>query len=195
MVVAKADCIFQFAERGFDRPSPVAEGLGPFGRKFFPWEIRHGTFAGIIADGKPDDMKSKRICARGAISDKIKGGCLINETPVGSLGDRDFPGMAPRQSDGHINIEGFRFREFEIPGQAFGMDILCAEGEILFLSHHMCHVVVGAAAPVANVDILPAGESPVPVHDVAKCAKFVFFMHGLGDGIRIDVRTKAEKGI
>lgn len=62
--------------------------------------------------------------------------------------------MAPRQSDGHLNIEGFRLREFKIPNQTFGMDILCAEKEILFLFHNMCHVIVGAIAPVANVDIL-----------------------------------------
>lgn len=86
-------------------------------------------------------------------------------------------------------------REFKIPNQTFGMDILCAEKEILFLFHNMCHVIVGAIAPVANVDILPAGESFVPVHDVAKCAKFVFFMHRLEDGIRIDVCIKVEKGI
>ena len=59
----------------------------------------------------------------------------------------------------------------------------------------MCHVVAGAAAPVANVDILPAGKSPVPVHDVAECAKFVFFMHGLEDGVRIDVCIQVKKGI
>ena len=59
----------------------------------------------------------------------------------------------------------------------------------------MCHVVAGAAAPVANVDILPAGKSPVPVHDVAECAKFVFFMHGLEDGVRIDVCVKVKKSI
>lgn len=51
------------------------------------------------------------------------------------------------------------------------MDILCAEEEILSLFHHMCHVVVGAVASVSNVDILPAGERPMPVHDAAECAK------------------------
>ena len=191
-----AECrIFQFAERGFNRPSSVVEGLEPFRGEFFSWEIGHDTFVGIIADGEPDDTESKRICVKGAIFDKIKGGCLVNETSVGALRDRDFPGLAPRQSDSHVNIKRLRFREFEISDQAFGMDVLCAEEEILSLLHHMSHVVVGTVAPVANVDILPAGERPVPVHDVAKCAKFVFFMHGLEDGIRIDVCIKVKKGI
>ncbi len=70
------------------------------------------------------------------------------------------------------------------------MDILCTEEEILSLFHHMCHVVVGAVAPVANVDILPAGKRPVPVHDIAECAKFVFFMYGLEDGIRTKGRSR-----
>ena len=104
--------------------------------------------------------------------------------------------MTSRQGgDSHVNIKGFRFREFKISDQAFGMDILCAEEEILSLFHHMCHVVVGAVPPVANVDIFPAGERPVPVHDVAECAKFVFFMHGLEDGVRIDVCIEVKKGI
>ena len=103
--------------------------------------------------------------------------------------------MASRQSDSHVNIKGFLFREFEISDQAFGMDVLCAEEEILSLFHHMCHVVVGAVSPVASADILPAGERSVPVHDVAECAKFVFFMHGLEDGVRIDVCIKVKKGI
>ena len=104
--------------------------------------------------------------------------------------------MTSRQGgDSHVNIKGFRFREFKISDQAFGMDILCAEEEILPLFHHMCHVVVGAVAPVANVDILPAGEGPVPVHDVTECTKFVFFMHGLEDGVRIDVCIEVKKGI
>ena len=195
MIVAQADRIFQLAERGFNRPSPVVEGLELFGREFFPRKVRHDTFAGIIADGKPDDTESKRVCVKGAIFDKVKGGCLVNETSVGSLGDRDFPGMAPGQCDSHVNIKRFRFGEFELSDQTFGMDILCAEEEVLSLFHHMCHVVVGAVASVANVDILPAGESPVPVHDVAECAKFVFFMHGLEDGVRIDVCIQVKKGI
>lgn len=195
MIVAQTDRIFQLAERGFNRPSPVVEGLELFRRKFLPWKIRHDTFAGIIADGKPDDTESKRVCAKGAIFDKIKGGCPVNETSVGSRGDRDFPGMAPRQCDSHGNIKGLCFREFKISDQAFGMDTLCAKEKILSLFHHMGHVVVGAVAPVANVDILPAGESPVPVHDVTECAKFVFFMHRLEDGVRIDVCIQVKKGI
>ncbi len=94
-----------------------------------------------------------------------------------------------------FRTEGFRFREFKISDQAFGMDILCAEEEILSLFHNMCHVVVGAVPPVANVDIFPAGERPVPVHDVTECTKFVFFMHGLEDIVRIDVCVKVKKGI
>jgi len=195
MVVAQANRIFQFAERGFHGPSPEVEGLKPFGRKFFPWEIRHDTFVGIIANGEPDDTKSKRIGVKGAIFDKIKGGCPANETSAGSRGDGDFPGIASRQGNGHVNIKRFRFREFEISDQAFGMDILCAEEEMLSLFRHMRHVVVGAVAPVANVDVLPAGERPVPVHDVAECAKFVFFMHGLEDGARVDVCIKVKKGV
>ena len=167
----------------------------PYGRKFIPWEVCYDTFVGITADGEPDDTKSKRICAKGAIFDKIKGGCPVNEPPIGSYGDRDFFGMASRQSDVHVNIKGFCFREFEISDQAFGMNILCAQEEILSLFHHMCHVIVGTVAPVANVNILPAGERPMPVYDVAKCAKFVFFMHSLEDGIRINVGIKVKKGI
>lgn len=45
--------MFQLAERRFDRPPSVVEGFELFGREFFPWEIRHGTFVGIIADGEP----------------------------------------------------------------------------------------------------------------------------------------------
>lgn len=195
MVIAQADRIFQFAEGGFNRLSPVVEDLDPFWCEFFPWEICHDTFVGTIADGEPDDTESKRICVRGAIFDKIKGGCQVNETSVGSLRDKDFSGVTSRQSDSHVNIKGFRFREFEISDQAFGMNVLCAEEEILSLFHYMCHVVVGAVAPVANVDILPSGERPMPVHDVAECAKFVFFMHGLEDGVRIDVCIKVKKGI
>lgn len=52
MVVAQANRIFQLAERRFDRPSSVVEGFELFGREFFPWEIRHDTFVGIIADGE-----------------------------------------------------------------------------------------------------------------------------------------------
>ncbi len=179
MVVAQADRIFQLAERGFNGPSPVVEDLEPFGRKFFPWKIRHDAFVGIIADWEPGDTEGKRICARGAIFNKIEGGCLVDEASVGSRGDGDFPGMTSRQGgDSHVNIKGFRFREFKISDQAFGMDILCAEEEILSLFHNMCHVVVGAVPPVANVDIFPAGERPVPVHDVAECAKFVFSCPG-----------------
>ena len=195
MIVAQADRIFQLAERGFNGPSPMVEGLEPFGRKFFPWEVRHDTFVGTIADGEPGDTESKRICAEGAIFDKVKSGRLVNKTSVGSWGDRNFPGMAPRQGDSHVNIKGFRFREFKISDQAFGMDILCTEEEILPLFHHMCHVVVGAVAPVANVDILPAGKGSVPVHDVTECTKFVFFMHGLEDSVRIDVCVKVKKSI
>ena len=103
--------------------------------------------------------------------------------------------MASRQGDCHVNIKGFRFREFEITDQTFGMDILCAEEEILSLFFHMCHVVVGTVAPVANVDILPSGDRPVPVHDVTECSKFVFFMHWLEDGVRIDVCIKVKKSI
>ena len=103
--------------------------------------------------------------------------------------------MASRQGNGHVNIKRFRFWEMEISDQAFGMDILCAEEKILPLLRHMCHVVVGAVAPVAKVDILPAGERPVPVHNVAECAKLVFFMHGLEDGVRIDVCIKVKKSI
>lgn len=51
--------------------------------------------------------------------------------------------MALRQGDGHVNIKGFRFREFKITDQAFGRDIFRAEEEALSLSHHMRHVVVG----------------------------------------------------
>lgn len=103
--------------------------------------------------------------------------------------------MTSRQGDSHVNIKGFRFREFKISDQPFGMDILCAEEEILSLFHHMCHVVVGAVTPVANVDILPAKEHPVPVHDVAECAKLVFFMHRLKDSVRIDVCVKVKKAL
>ena len=61
MVVAQADRIFQFAERGFNGPSPVVEDLEPFGRKFFPWEIRHDAFVGIIADWEPGDTENKAV--------------------------------------------------------------------------------------------------------------------------------------
>lgn len=195
MVVAQANRIFQFAEGGFNRPSPVVEGLEPFRREFFLWEICHNAFVGTLANSKPDDTKSKRIGVKGALFDEIKGGCLVNETSVGPLGDRNLPGTAPRQGDSHVDIKRFRFRELKISDQAFGMDIFCAEEEILSLFHHMCHVVVGAVAPVANVDILPAGERSVPVHNVAECAKFVFFMHGLEDRVRIDVCVKVKKSI
>ena len=50
MIVAQTDRIFQLVERGFNRPSPVVEGLELFRRKFFPWKIRHDTFVGIIAE-------------------------------------------------------------------------------------------------------------------------------------------------
>ena len=86
MIVAQADRIFQFAERGFNGPSPVVEDLEPFGRKIFPWEIRHDAFVGIIADWEPGDTESKRICAKGAIFNKIEGGCLVDEASVGSRG-------------------------------------------------------------------------------------------------------------
>ena len=178
MVVAQANRIFQFAERGFNGPPPAVEDLEPFRREFFPWEIRHNTFVGIISDGESGDTEGKGIGVKRAIFDKIKGGCPANETSAGSRGDGDFPGIASRQGNGHVNIKRFRFREFEISDQAFGMDILCAEEEILSLFHNMCHVVVGAVPPVANVDIFPAGERPVPVHDVAECAKFVFSCPG-----------------
>lgn len=111
------------------------------------------------------------------------------------MGNRNFPGTAPCQGDGHINVKRFCFREVEISDQAFGMDILCTEEEMLPLFHHMCHVVVGAITPVANVDILSAGESHVTVYNVAKCAKFVFLMHGLEDCVRIDVIIKVKKSI
>ena len=75
------------------------------------------------------------------------------------------------------------------------MDILCAEEEILSLFHYMGHVVVGAVAPVANVNILPARKRSVPVHNIAECAEFVFFMHGLKDSVRINVCIKIKKGI
>ena len=178
MAITQTDRIFQFAERGFNRSSPVVESLEPFGRKIVSWKIRHNAFVGILADREPDNTKSKRICVKGAIFDKIKGGCLVNKTSAGSRRDRDFSGMASRQGDCHVNIKGFRFREFEIADQAFGMDILCAEEEILSLFLHMRHVVVGTAAPVANVDILPSGDRPVPAHNVTECAKFVFSCTG-----------------
>jgi hypothetical protein len=91
MVVAQADRIFQLAERGFNGPSPVVEDLEPFGRKFFPWKIRHDAFVGIIADWEPGDTEGKRICARGAIFNKIEGGCLVDEASVGSRGGWGFP--------------------------------------------------------------------------------------------------------
>ena len=90
MIVAQADRIFQLAERGFNGPSPMVECLEPFGRKFFPWEVRHDTFVGTITDGEPGDTESKRICAEGAIFDKVKSGRLVNKTSVGSWGGQKF---------------------------------------------------------------------------------------------------------
>ena len=87
------------------------------------------------------------------------------------------------------------FRKAKISDQTFGMDILCAKEKILPPFHHMCHVVVRAEAPVTSVDILPSGEHPVAVHNAAEGAKFVFFMHGLEDGVRIDVCVKVKKGV
>ena len=90
MVVAQANRIFQLAERGFNAPSPVVKGLDPFGREFFPWKVRHDTFVGTIADGEPDDTEGKRICVKGTIFNKIKGGGPVNETSVGSWGGQKF---------------------------------------------------------------------------------------------------------
>ena len=55
------------------------------------------------------------------------------------------PATPPRQSDSHVNIKGFRFREFKISDQTFGMDILCAEEEILSLFHHMGMIPTNAS--------------------------------------------------
>lgn len=86
MVVAQANRIFQFAERGFNGPPPAVEDLEPFRREFFPWEIRHNTFVGIISDGESGDTEGKGIGVKRAIFDKIKSGFLVNETSVSSGG-------------------------------------------------------------------------------------------------------------
>ena len=72
MVVAQADRIFQFAERGFNRPSSVVEGLDPFRREFFPWEIRHDTFAEPSPMGNLTIRKASVYVSREPYSIKSK---------------------------------------------------------------------------------------------------------------------------
>lgn len=95
--------------------------------------------------------------------------------------------MAAHKGDIYCNVKRVGIREVKIPDKAFGMDVLCAEEEILSLFHDMSHVIIGAVPTVADEDVPGIWRRIKPVNHIAEGPEFILTVDRLDKCGRIGV--------
>ena len=82
----------------------------------------------------------------------VKGGCCIDESTV-SIATVDLGRMASYEGDIYSDIESVLLWKVKLPHKPFLMDVLSSKQKVLVILNDMRHVVIGAIAPVADIDI------------------------------------------
>ena len=103
--------------------------------------------------------------------------------------------MAAYKGNVDRNVKGIRIREIKIPNKPFGMDVFCAEEEILAFFQHMRHVVIGTVSPVADKDIPGPGPGIVPVNHITESPEFILLVDRLDERVRISMSLQVIKSI
>ena len=87
--------------------------------------------------------------------------------------------VAADKGDTDSGIKGAVPRKMETGGNAFGMDILRTEQEILSPLPDMGHAVPGAETPVTRINIFYTRGNFLAVNHGTESAEFILFMDGL----------------
>ena len=95
--------------------------------------------------------------------------------------------MAAYKCDIYRNVKRARIWKVKIPDKAFGMDVLCAEEEVLPLLHDMGHIIIGAVPTVADEDIPGIRRRIKPIDHIAEGPEFILAVDRLDKRGRIGV--------
>ena len=93
--------------------------------------------------------------------------------------------MAPHKGNIDGDIKGVLIREVKLSNESFLIDVLGSKQKVLFIFDDMRHVVIGAIAPVADVDIFWTGLNGMAVNNGTKGTELIFMVDWLKEGIRI----------